>query len=47
VLHNTRLLLAGVHVLKEFEVVRLGARVLRANGRLASGCFARSRNGIR
>ena len=32
---NTRLLLPGAHGLKELEVVRLGAHVPRATGRIA------------
>jgi hypothetical protein len=42
--HNKRLLLAGAHVWKELEVVRLAASGVRVSGRLANGEVARSRN---
>jgi len=44
---NQRLLLAGRARLKELEVVRLAAHLLRTCDRLASGRVARSRNAIR
>jgi len=42
-----RLLLAGAHVLKELEVVRVAVSSVRMCARLASGRLARSRNAIR
>jgi len=42
-----RLLLAGVHVLKELEVVRHRAHALRTGARLARARVARSRNALR